>query len=214
MHKGIIKNLSKKEEDKEGRKVYILRHGQTKLNAEDKIRAWIDVPLDEVGVEQAHLLGETMRKQGVELDGLFVSDLQRSVETALIVSEETGIPILGTTKALRPLNVGILSGTDGAKAHKIIEEHAYSKPDEPIGGGETFNIFRRRVLTGIIGMLNSNRGLKLGFVSHSRGERILHAWVEAGCPSDLEVDLEEFCRKGEGTATAQELLIQCPLVLS
>lgn len=208
------KLLKQVKEPEQGRKVYILRHGQTKLNAEDKIRAWIDIPLDDVGIEQAQDLGDTFRKDGVELDGLICSDLVRAVQTGLIVSTRSGIPILGTSKALRPWDVGTYSGTDGPAAHKVMMEHAYNKPDEQVGGGESFTVFKHRVLGGIVGFLNANRGLKLGFVSHSRGERILHAWVAAGCPEDLEVDLEVFGEKGEGTATAQELVINCPLVLS
>lgn len=209
--KNLITELNKKQQP-HGRAVWILRHGQTKLNADDKIRGWLDVPLDEVGLEQAVELGEQMRE--IELDGIYSSDLMRSVQTSLLVSEYSGIPLLGTTKTLRPLNVGTLSGTDGKKAHAVIAEHAQHAPDEAIGGGESFNIFKYRILGGVIGMLNSNRGLNIGFVSHSRGERILHAWCAAGTPADLEIDMDVFLEMGEGTATANELLIDCPLVLS
>lgn len=209
--KGLITELDEKKQP-EGRSIWILRHGQTALNAENKIRAWIDVPLDDVGIDQAIELGESMK--GVELDGIYSSDLMRSVQTSLLVSEYSGIPLLGTTKSLRPLDVGTFSGTDGEKAHKIIAEHAKHNPDGQIGGGESFNVFKYRVLGGIIGMLNSNRGLKLGFVAHSRTERLLHAWCAADCPSDLSIDMDVFLEMGEGTATANELLINCPQVLT
>jgi probable phosphoglycerate mutase len=211
--KGILTELSEKNSER-GRHVWILRHGQTVLNAEDKIRAWLDIPLDETGMEEAKELGEAMRDAHVELDGIYTSDLLRTIQTSIEVSRETGIPILGTTKSLRPLDVGTLSGKDGQMVHKIIAECARNKPDEQIGGGETINIFKHRILSGMIGMLNSNRGLKLGFVSHSRGERALHAWVAAGCPEDLSWDVEVFLKKGEGTATGNELIVDCPLVLS
>lgn len=200
------------EEQTNGRSVWILRHGQTALNAQNKIRGWLDVPLDETGVEQAIALGESMK--GIELDGIFTSDLMRSVQTSLLVSQYSGIPILGTTKTLRPLDVGTLSGTDGEKVHKVISENARKDPQGEIGGGESVDIFRYRILGGIVGMLNSNRGLKIGFVSHSRGERALHAWVAAGCPEDLSWDVDVFLEKGEETASASELFITCPLVLS
>lgn len=209
---GLVKQ---QKEQERGRTVWVIRHGQTKLNAEDKIRSWIDVPLDDEGIEQAHELGVSLRKKGIEMDGMFSSDLLRSVQTALIVSEETGIPLLGTTKCLRPWDAGKLSGKDGPTVHKVMMELAENRPDELLGeNGESFNIFKHRLLAGAIGILNNNRGLRLGLVSHSRGERILHAWEAAGCPDDMEVDLEEFGRKGEGTATSQELIINSSLVLS
>ena len=208
--KGLI---SLDNEDYPGREVYIIRHGQTKLNAADKIRGWSDVPLDEVGIEQAHDLGEAMLAEGIELDGIFTSDLQRSIQTSSIVSKITGIPLLGLTKDLRPLDVGDLTGTDGAKAHAIISEYARNDPDGKIGGGESFNVFRHRFIGGLIARLNSHRGLKLAFCSHSRGERILHAWVAAGCPDDMSVDMEVFLAKGEEPATTQQLFISSNLVL-
>lgn len=212
--KGLLTILSEKSTP-HGRTVWILRHGNTKMNTANVIRGWCDVPLDDKGVEQAQKLGEALKDEEIELDGIYASDLYRTVQTALEVSKITGIPILGTTKKLRPWNVGELTGTDGEKAHKIMSEYARHKPDEELpGGGESFNQFKFRFLGGVIGMLNSNRGKKIGFVSHSRGERIMHAWEEAGCPDDLEIDLDEFLSMGEGTATAQELLIECPLILS
>lgn len=198
----------------EGRPVLIIRHGNTHLNSGNKIRAWADVPLDDLGIEQAHDLGEAMLGEGVELDGIFSSDLQRSIQTSFIVSKVTGIPILGVTKDLRPLDVGNLTGTDGEKAHKIIAHHAEHDPDAKIGEtGESFNVFRHRFIGGFISRLNSHRGLKLGFTSHSRGERILFGWVAAGCPDDLSIDLPTFLEPGEPPATAQLLFINSNLVL-
>lgn len=208
--KGLI---SLDNEDYPGREVYVIRHGQTKLNAENKIRGWSDVPLDDVGQQQAIELGEALLDEHIELDGIFSSDLLRALQTTLAVSRVTGIPLLGSTKNLRPMDVGDLTGTDGKKAHDIIGEHARNAPDVKVGGGESFDVFRTRFLTGIIGILNTHRGLRLGLTSHSRGERILHAWIAAGCPDDLSVDLDEFLRKGEEPATAQQLFINSNLVL-
>lgn len=220
--KGIV-NLEGEENKRSGRDVFIIRHGQTDLNARDVIRGWFNPPLDEKGIMEARRLGEEMAENGVELDGLITSDLLRCVETSLEVSKMTGIPILETTKVLRPWNVGTLTGTDGKSAHKVMMEHARKFPNKPvgapdtddfIGGAESFNVFRHRMLTGIIGILNRNRGLKIGLVSHSRGERCLHAWVAAGCPADLSLDLDVFGAPGEAPATAAELIVDCPLVLS
>lgn len=210
--KGLITQLPLKEQSK-GRLIYIFRHGQTLLNKEDKIRGWLDIPLDEIGIEEAQDLGFAIKEAGIELDGIYTSDLIRAEQTSLEISKITGIPILGETKILRPWDVGTLSGTDGKKAHEIMSEAARHGPDKEIGGGESFNIFRHRFLVGVIGILNRHRGLKLALTSHSRGERIMHAWIAAGCPDDLSVDLDEFLARGEDTATAQELIIDCPLIL-
>jgi len=38
--------------------LYLVRHGQTRLNAEDRLRGHADEPLDELGQEQAHALAD------------------------------------------------------------------------------------------------------------------------------------------------------------
>lgn len=196
-----------------GRTIAVIRHGQTKLNAENKIRGWLDVPLDKTGWNQAYELGETMHKENIELDGIITSDLLRAEQTALAVSQETGIPILGTSKCFRPFNVGDFSGEDGEKVHKMIAQKAQDAPDEEFPNGESFNQFKFRFLTGLIGHMNSNRGLQLGFVSHSRGERLLNAWIMEGCSSSLEIDMETFLDRGDETATIQLLTLDCELIL-
>lgn len=209
--KGLI---SLDSEDYPGREVFVIRHSVTAMNVKNVIRAWSDPPLNEEGIERAIELAEECRDTGIELDALISSDLLRATQTALEISKIAGYPILFETKALRPIDVGELTGTDGAKAQTIILEYATNRPDDKIGGGESFNVFKHRFLVGLIGILNSNRGQKLGIVTHSRGTRLIDAWVAAGCGSDLEIDLEVFNEKGQEPATATFVMINCPLVLS
>lgn len=195
------------------RTVYIIRHGQTLLNKQDKIRSWLNIPLDEQGFAEARKLGWQLHEQGIPIDGLFSSDLLRSEQTTIEVAKMAGYPILGTTIGLRPWNVGSLAGSDGAKAHKIMMAHAKDEPDKVIGGdGESFNIFKYRVLTCVIGLLNTYPGKTLGLVSHSRGERILHAWAAGGSCESLGIDLDVFGERGEATASASKVAIKCSLV--
>jgi len=75
----------KGEGDPEGREVMILRHGSTVYNEKELIRGWADIPLDDQGIEEAYDLGEAMLEENVELDGIYTSDLQRSIQTSVIV---------------------------------------------------------------------------------------------------------------------------------
>lgn len=210
---GYITKLKEKQENV-GRPILLCRHGETAYNIKNLIRGWRDLELTEEGIEQAHELGESIRDSGLEYDGIYVSDLLRAEQTALALSQETGIPVLGELRFLRPWNVGELTGTDGENAHKVMSELARSAPEEEIPGGESFNQFKYRYLMGMIGILNSRRGEKLIFVAHSRNERLAHAWVANKCSSDLAVDLDVFLAKGEEVASAQEILINSELVLS
>ena len=72
--------------------IYFARHGQTVWNVENKICGATDSPLTEKGREQARELAEEIREQGMVLERILYSPLSRARDTALIVSEVTGIP--------------------------------------------------------------------------------------------------------------------------
>lgn len=205
--KGILKQLEKKDK----RKVVVIRHGETALNKEDNIRGWLNIPLDPHGFEQAEKMGKELKDSGI--DCLYVSDLTRTLQTALCVSRESGIPIVGTTKALRPLDVGEYTGKSAAVVHPLIMKHALEQPDVPFKGGESFDSFRCRFLIGLIAILNENPGKTIGIVTHHRNDRCLRGWVEAGCPDDLEISLEHFFQKGIAPGTCDVLELDSPLII-
>ena len=72
--------------------IYFARHGQTVWNVENKICGATDSPLTDNGKAQAHELGELVKKSGYKIDEILYSPLSRAMDTALIVSEVTGIP--------------------------------------------------------------------------------------------------------------------------
>lgn len=88
----------------------LIRHGTTEWNLLGKMQGHIDIPLAEVGRMQARMLGRRLAAEKT-WDGIITSDLQRAKETALIISEETGIPVTGTDQRLRERSFGQLEGT-------------------------------------------------------------------------------------------------------
>lgn len=195
-----LKKLDKK------RKIVIIRHGETALNVDDRIRAWSDVGLDAKGFEQAEELGRKLKDTGVDM--LVASDLTRTLQTASCISKESGIPLLATTMALRPWNVGKYTAQPAEKVHPILMEYAIEKPDENLPEGESFDSFKFRVLMGVIAFLNEYEGKLIGFVAHHRNDRLLRAWYEAGCPDDFELDFEHFNKKGISPGTFDVLEIK------
>lgn len=76
-------------------KLYIVRHGETALNAGGYLQGWGNEPLNEAGRALAVLTGQGMR--GIRFDGCYSSPLQRARETAEIILRECGcegVPIL------------------------------------------------------------------------------------------------------------------------
>lgn len=76
-------------------RLYLIRHGQTAWNAEERAQGHTDIPLDEVGLSQAECLGQTF--SGAEIDLVLTSDLQRSLTTAERIAQRVGAPLEQTT---------------------------------------------------------------------------------------------------------------------
>ena len=63
-------------------KLILLRHGQSDWNAKNLFTGWVDVPLSDLGKEEAVHGGELLKQEGVLPDLLFTSLLRRAIMTA------------------------------------------------------------------------------------------------------------------------------------
>jgi broad specificity phosphatase PhoE len=171
--------------------LFVGRHGTTKLNSEERLRGWIDVPLNEEGVKEAEQLGVKMSK--TDIDKLYSSDLDRADKTAVIVGQHHNLkPILRTW--FRPLNYGSLQGrplkeiqADFEKLNKIWE----TEPDYQVEGGESFQEFQDRNLGGLHAILKSaEEGEQVMLIAHLRNLLLFHGVATLGHPlSGKEVHL-------------------------
>ena len=59
--------------------IFVVRHGQTDWNKQKLMQGWADIPLNEVGLEQARLSGQKIK--GVKFDVVFCSPLKRARQT-------------------------------------------------------------------------------------------------------------------------------------
>ena len=66
-------------------KLILLRHGQSQWNLENRFTGWKDVPLTDVGINEARYAGVLMKKNNIKIDLIFSSVLQRAIETARLV---------------------------------------------------------------------------------------------------------------------------------
>ncbi|MBR4745023.1 MAG: histidine phosphatase family protein [Oscillospiraceae bacterium] len=96
-------------------KIYILRHGETALNAKGVIQGWLDEPLNENGRKLAVLTGQAMK--GIRFDRCISSPFIRAKETAQIILRESGNSVeIEYDDRIREMNFGdwegkTLSGT-------------------------------------------------------------------------------------------------------
>ena len=72
-------------------KLYIARHGQTTWNVDDLVCGRADVPLTDLGRQQAQKLAESALDK--KIDVILCSPLERARHTAQPISDAIGVPI-------------------------------------------------------------------------------------------------------------------------
>lgn len=87
--------------------LYIMRHGSTDWNEMNRLQGQTDIPLNEKGRKMAESAREEYRS--VHFDICYSSPLLRSKETADIITEGRGIPVL-TDDRLKEMAFGVCEG--------------------------------------------------------------------------------------------------------
>lgn len=127
-------------------KIYLMRHGQTSGDVEDRFGGDYEDHLTDLGKSQAKVLASKLLD--LKIEKIFYSPRIRAVETAKIIEQVTNIPI-ETEDDLRERNAyGILTGelksVAKEKYPELIEE--LKNPKATISGAEEYNLFKNRVI--------------------------------------------------------------------
>ncbi len=61
--------------------MFLLRHGESAWNKENRFTGWTDVDLTEKGIEEAYKAGVAKKKEGYVFDKAYTSYLKRAVKT-------------------------------------------------------------------------------------------------------------------------------------
>ncbi|RZS89762.1 putative phosphoglycerate mutase [Motilibacter rhizosphaerae] len=120
------------------RRVVLWRHGRTAWNAAMRFQGQTDIPLDEVGVQQAR--AAAARLASLQPDLLVSSDLLRTRDTAAELARLTGLEVR-LDPGLRETFAGTWQGRTSAEI-AADDGDAYAawvagEPDVRPGGGET-----------------------------------------------------------------------------
>lgn len=88
---------------------YFARHGKTDWNKENRVMGQIDIPLNEVGIEQAHIIAQKFAH--LDISHIFSSPLKRAMQTSEIIAKATNAPIT-VIEELKNAFAGIMEGQD------------------------------------------------------------------------------------------------------
>jgi broad specificity phosphatase PhoE len=94
----------------------LVRHGETDWNADGRLQGQTDRPLSDFGRSQARRLAEELESE--KLDAIYSSDLSRARETAEIVGERLGLPVV-LDADLREKDWGTWEGLTSAERDRV-----------------------------------------------------------------------------------------------
>src|ERR1051325_5024064 len=148
--------------------VLLIRHGQSKGNAERRFGGHTSTPLSARGHKQAAATARSLKSEA--LTAIYSSDLARAIDTARPLSKLTGLPINGTS-AFRERGVGVMEGL-------TFEEAAQQHPEQyaallrrdfehVLTGGESYRQLLDRARQKMDQIIEENRGGKIVVFSHT-----------------------------------------------
>lgn len=147
--------------------LFVIRHGETVFNAENRFQGHCDSRLTETGRRQVASLGPRM--DGMAFDTLISSDLGRAQETAAIITEYTGHSVQ-TDSRLRERHYGVLEGLTvpeiTAGYARVMERLDANDPDYVIPEGESHRQHYHRNIAAIEEVKSGKFGSKVALVVH------------------------------------------------
>lgn len=137
---------------------YFTRHGQTDWNLKNLIQGHIDIPLNEMGIDQAKLAAALLANQGITK--IISSPLVRAHKTAEIIKEVLQVP-LHVHEGLKERSLGKLEGT--VKTELVLTSVArnYTQTAE---GSESIDAFKERIADALHDVLHADEVILI--VSH------------------------------------------------
>ena len=148
--------------------VLLIRHGQSKGNAERRFGGHTPTPLSARGRNQAEATALTLQSESIT--AIYSSDLARAVDTAKPLANVTGLPVTSTT-AFRERDVGVMEGLtfeDAAQKHP--EQYAALLRrdfEHVLTGGESYRQLLDRARQKLDQIIEENRGGRIVVFSHT-----------------------------------------------
>ena len=147
--------------------IFLVRHGETEWNKQNRLQGNQDSPLTRNGIEQAHEVKKSL--EHYVIDQAYVSPLKRAKDTVEIILKDSELNAV-IANNLREINLGPWEG-------KTRRETALSHPDEyyafwdspdlfNLPGAENFQNLQNRVVEQIDSIFVNGKNKNILVVSH------------------------------------------------
>jgi broad specificity phosphatase PhoE len=150
-------------------RLLLVRHGETESNRRGLALGRADVPMNDVGKEQASRLAEALRNEPIT--AVYASPLSRTRETAGGIGDALGLGVQ-IEDSLIEMDVGELDGLEFADVRErypgFIETWlSQDGPDHPMPGGESLRDVRDRAWRFVEGTAEAHGGETVCVVTHN-----------------------------------------------
>lgn len=150
-------------------RILAIRHGETAWNVDTRLQGHLDIPLNNVGLQQAKHLAQALLHRDA-IDAIYASDLSRAHTTALAIAQAVGQPVR-VHLGLRERHFGEFQGRTYAEIETELPEQAWHwrkrTPEwTPPGGGESLTVLRERVIQTVDELAAAHTGQHIVLVAH------------------------------------------------
>ena len=157
-------------------RLLLIRHGQTLHNTQKVISGWNDIPINEMGHQQAQKMAERVKRQ-YAVNVIYASPLQRTMQTAAYLSKLFDLPVLPNEDLLEygfgelsDIKVSQIKDTNPTLYQQIaiwIESEYSENPMRPdIPGAEPMDEFKKRMQSFTDLIIRKHAGQQVVAVSH------------------------------------------------
>ncbi len=158
-----------------------VRHGYSKANEQNIFAGVTDVPLTDIGKQQADLTAKFLSQYAIDV--LYSSDLKRAMQTAQPIAEQTGLPII-PNEQLREMDLG---EWEEVPFEAVVQQYPteyelwVGNVDNAYApGGESIAELRKRMAAAVGKIVAKHRGKTVCIVTHAEALRMLFpTWTGA-----------------------------------
>lgn len=150
--------------------LYVVRHGLTKWNEENRVCGITDIPLADRGIAQAIELSLQVKEKQIEI--ILCSPLMRAMQTAEIISKALLKPYIVDAR-LKEQNYGAFEGASrNDETFKAAKQHFPHK----MHGGESILQVTQRIFNFLDELKENYESRKVLIVTHGGVCRVVHAY--------------------------------------
>ncbi|MGJ7500673.1 histidine phosphatase family protein [Variovorax sp. ZT5P49] len=146
----------------------LIRHGETAWNRELRFQGHADVPLNDIGHEQARRIGLRLAGE-TAVQHIISSDLMRAQQTAAPAASQLSLPVV-TLAGLREQFFGVVEGMRSDEIQSLHprawEEWLEFREDHAMPEGETAREFHTRIIAALGSIAAAHKGQHLIVVTH------------------------------------------------